>query len=163
MAAGLSMRAIVFGALLAGALAPWASHAQSTAAATAAVPPLGPAAPPPTGPPSATAVGPAMAEPPPPPSPQIDAAIDRRIAALRLQLGITPAQMPLWTAFAQAMRQNALSNDALFAQRAGAVATMNAIDNMHDYARIARAYADNTESLAAAFDSLYESLSETQK
>lgn len=71
--------------------------------------------------------------------------------------------MPLWTAFARAMRENAQSTEALFAQRAGAVASMSAVDNMHDYARIARAYADNTERLAAAFDSLYASLSETQK
>jgi hypothetical protein len=30
-------------------------------------------------------------------------------------------------------------------QRAGAVAEMNVVDNMHSYAQIARAYADNTE------------------
>lgn len=71
--------------------------------------------------------------------------------------------MPLWTAFAKAMRENAQSTDALFAQRAGAVATMSAVDNMHNYARIARAYADNTERLATAFDELYQSLSETQR
>ncbi len=71
--------------------------------------------------------------------------------------------MPLWSAFAEAMRDNAASTDALFAQRASAVATMNAVDNMHSYAQIARAYADNTQRLAIAFDSLYASLSETQK
>src|SRR5262249_6455805 len=67
------------------------------------------------------------------------------------------------SAFAQAMRDNAAATDALFTQRAGAVAAMNAPDNMHSYAQIARAYADNTERLATAFDSLYASLSETQK
>ena len=82
---------------------------------------------------------------------------------LQSQLGITEAQMPLWTAFTQAMRDNAAATDALFTQRAGAVATMNAPDNMHSYAQIARAYADNTERLATAFDSLYASLSDTQK
>jgi hypothetical protein len=82
---------------------------------------------------------------------------------LQSQLRITEAQMPLWSAFAQAMRDNAAATDALFTQRAGAVATMNASDNMHSYAQIARAYADNTERLATAFDSLYASLSDTQK
>ena len=82
---------------------------------------------------------------------------------LQSQLGITEAQMPLWSAFTQAMRDNAAATDALFTQRAGAVATMNAPDNMHSYAEIARAYADNTERLATAFDSLYASLSDTQK
>ena len=82
---------------------------------------------------------------------------------LQSQLGITEAQMPLWSAFTQAMRDNAVATDALFTQRAGAVATMSAPDNMHSYAQIARAYADNTERLATAFDSLYASLSDTQK
>jgi hypothetical protein len=79
------------------------------------------------------------------------------------QLGITEAQMPLWNAFTQAMRDNAASTDALFTQRAGSVSSMSAVDNMHSYAQIARAYADNTERLATAFDSLYASLSDTQK
>jgi cytochrome c551/c552 len=82
---------------------------------------------------------------------------------LQSQLGITEAQMPLWSAFTQAMRDNAAATDALFTQRAGVVATMSAPDNMHSYAQIARAYADNTERLATAFDSLYASLSDTQK
>jgi hypothetical protein len=40
---------------------------------------------------------------------------------------------------------------------------MSAVDNMHFYAQIARAYADNTERLATAFDSLYASLTDTQE
>ena len=91
------------------------------------------------------------------------AAVDQRIRTLQSQLGITEMQMPLWSAFAQAMRHNAASTDALFARRAGAVAEMSAVNNMHSYAQIARAYADNTERLATAFDSLYASLSEVQK
>jgi hypothetical protein len=87
--------------------------------------------------------------------------VDQRIRALQSQLGITEAQTPLWNAFAQAMRDNAASTDAL--QRANAVASMSAVDNMHSYAQIARAYADNTERLATAFDSLYASLTDTQK
>ena len=104
--------------------------------------------------------GPASSSPAPSTA---QAAVDQRIRTLQSQLGITEAQMPLWTAFAQAMRDNAAATDALFTQRAGAVATMNAPDNMHSYAQIARAYADNTERLATAFDSLYASLSDTQK
>lgn len=91
------------------------------------------------------------------------AAVDQRIRMLQSQLGITEAQMPLWSAFAQAMRDNAASTDALFSQRAASVSAMSATDNMHSYAQIARAYADNTERLATAFDSLYASLSDTQK
>jgi protein CpxP len=109
--------------------------------------------------PTATAAQPA----PPAPSAATQTAVDQRIRALQSQLGITEAQMPLWTAFAQAMRDNAASTDALFAQRANAVASMSAVDNMHSYAQIARAYADNTVRLATAFDSLYASLTDTQK
>jgi hypothetical protein len=121
------------------------------------------AAPLPPTPAPATAAPAAAPSAPPAPSAATQAAIDQRIKTLQSQLGITEAQIPLWTAFAQAMRDNAAATDTLFAQRAGAVATMNAPDNMHSYAQIARAYADNTERLATAFDSLYASLSDTQK
>ena len=110
------------------------------------------------------AASPATAQPASPvASPATQAAVDQRIRALQSQLGITEAQMPLWTAFAQAMRDNAASTDALFAQRANGVASMSAVDNMHSYAQIARTYADNTERLSTAFDSLYASLTDVQK
>jgi ABC-type transporter Mla subunit MlaD len=118
---------------------------------------------PPTPAPAASAPAAAPSPNSPAPSAATQAAIDQRIKTLQSQLGITEAQMPLWSAFSQAMRDNAAATDALFTQRAGAVATMNAPDNMRSYAQIARAYADNTERLATAFDSLYASLSETQK
>ena len=118
---------------------------------------------PPTPTPAATAPAVTLPSSSPAPSAATQAAIDQRIKTLQSQLGITEAQMPLWSGFAQAMRDNAAATDALFTQRAGAVATMNALDNMHSYAQIARAYAENTERLATAFDSLYASLSDTQK
>jgi hypothetical protein len=91
------------------------------------------------------------------------AAVDERISQLQARLAITREQLPQWSAFVAAMRDNAVATDALFARRAGAVATMSAVENMHSYAEIARAYADNTERLAAAFDRLYASLSDAQK
>jgi hypothetical protein len=57
--------------------------------------------------------------------------VDQRIRTLQSQLGITDAQMPLWSAFAQAMRDNAASAAALFTERASALASMSAVDNMH--------------------------------
>src|SRR5580704_1511164 len=118
-------------------------------------------------PPTEAPTSPAPAATPPTgsaaPSDATQAAVDQRIRALQSQLGITEAQMPLWSAFTQAMRDNAAATDAIFTQRAGAVATMSAPDNMHSYAQIERSYADNTERLATAFDSLYASLSDTQK
>src|SRR5271167_234245 len=150
----MSASSVLCGVALAALLVPSIALAQS--ASTVQLPPTAAPAPP--------AASPAAAQPASPaPSAATQAAVDQRIRALQSQLGITEAQMPLWTAFAQAMRDNAASTDALFAQRAGAVAAMSAVDNMHSYAQIARAYADNTERLATAFDSLYASLSDTQK
>lgn len=103
---------------------------------------------------------PAQTAPNPPP-PQ--SAADQRIQALRAQLHITDAQTPQWDAFAQAMRTNATSTDTLFRQRASAAATMSALDNMKSYAQVARAYADNTEALATAFEALYDVLNNQQK
>jgi protein CpxP len=98
---------------------------------------------------------------PTPPSPQ--AAADQRIQALRTELHIADAQLPQWNAFAQVMRDNATKTDVLFRQRASAAASMNALDNMKSYADIARAYADNTQALATAFEALYGVLTVQQK
>ena len=153
---------VSYGVVLAILLAPAICFAQ--AGSTAAAIPPAPAAAAPTAPPPAGAVAPAAAPSTPPEmSAATRAAVDQRIRTLQSQLGITEVQMPLWSAFAQTMRDNAASTDALFARRAGDVSEMNAVDNMHSYAQIARAYADNTEHLATAFDSLYASLSDVQK
>ena len=61
------------------------------------------------------------------------------------------------------MRENAASTDQLFQRRATSVASISAVEKMRSYAAIARDYANNTERLSAAFDSLYASLSEPQK
>src|SRR5271157_2791716 len=150
----MSASSVLCGVALAALLVPSIGLAQS--APTAQLPP--------TAAPGQPAASPAAAQPASPtPSAATQAAVDQRIRALQSQLGITEAQMPLWTAFAQAMRDNAAGTDTLFAQRAGVVASMSAVDNMHSYAQIARAYADNTERLATAFDSLYASLTDAQK
>jgi 2-polyprenyl-6-methoxyphenol hydroxylase-like FAD-dependent oxidoreductase len=71
--------------------------------------------------------------------------------------------MGLWTAFAHAIRESVLGTAALAAQRAAAAGSMNAVDNLDDYARIARAYADATERLAGSFSRLYATLSPAQR
>jgi LTXXQ motif family protein len=82
-----------------------------------------------------------------PPSTSAEAAIDRRIHMLQERLAITAAQLPLWEAVAHAIREDAQTTDAMFAQRAAAVASMSAVANMDSYARAVRAYADNTQRL----------------
>jgi hypothetical protein len=158
----MSTSSVLCGAALAAVLLPSIGFAQS-APMTTPIPPTPVAAPPTVQPPAAATAPAGTPSAPPKMSAAARAAVDQRIRTLQSQLGITAAQMPLWSTFAQAMRDSAANTEALFAQRADAVAEMNAVDNMHSYAQIARAYADNTERLATAFDSLYASLSDTQK
>ena len=89
--------------------------------------------------------------------------VDKRIETLRKELGITPAEMPLWDAFAESMRNSSAATEALFQRRARAAATMNAVDNMRSYAEIARAYADAMDRLATDFATLYASLTDMQR
>ena len=96
-----------------------------------------------------------------PASPQ--EAAEQRLTNLQAILHITDAQTPQWSAFAHATRDNATSTDALFRQRASSAQSMNALDNMKSYAQVARAYADNTVKLSAAFEALYGVLSDQQK
>jgi len=94
---------------------------------------------------------------------QMQTATEQRISGLQAQLAITPAQMPQWTAFAQVMRENAQTTDALFRQRAAGVQSMTAVENMQSYAQLSRAYGDGNEKLAAAFQASYAMLSDQQK
>jgi protein CpxP len=94
---------------------------------------------------------------------QVLAAAEQRINGLQTQLAITQAQAPQWFAFAQVMRDNAKTTDALFRQRAATAQSMDAVANMQSYAQISRAYADGTEQLATAFQALYATLSEQQR
>ena len=90
-------------------------------------------------------------------------ATELRISGLQAQLAITPAQMPQWNAFAQVMRENAQTTDALFRQRAAGVQSMDAAANMQSYAQLSRAYSDGNEKLATAFQASYAMLSDQQK
>ena len=125
----------------------------------APVPAIAQAAPPPPPPPNPAPASPQSGTA----APSQNESADQRIRALQQQLDITAAQTPQWNAFAQAMRNNATSTDELFRQRANSVASMNALDNMKSYARVVRAYADDTDRLEAAFETLYNALSEQQK
>ena len=106
---------------------------------------------PPVAPPPAQAMSPAQV------------AVEQRIAGIQTQLGITQTQSAPWYAFAQIMRENAQSSDTLLRQRATTARTMNASANMQSYAQIARGHADGTEKLAAAFQTLYDTMTPQQR
>jgi hypothetical protein len=100
---------------------------------------------------------------PPPQAGTTQSVVEQRIQTLKTQLAITPQQEPAWDAFAQKMRDNAAATDRLAQQRAGAIAALNAVENMRSYAHIAHEYATNADRLTAAFESLYGTLSPAQR
>ncbi|MBV8118416.1 MAG: Spy/CpxP family protein refolding chaperone [Alphaproteobacteria bacterium] len=90
--------------------------------------------------------------------------VDGRIAFLKAELKITPAQEVQWQQFAAAMRQNAQSLDQVIAtarQHRGTAS--NAVDQMEMRAEFAKVRADNAARLAGAFRPVYASLSPEQQ
>ena len=89
--------------------------------------------------------------------------VEARIKSLHDALHITAAQEPQWQVVADVMRDNAETTGALIEQRAAKTKTMTAIDDLHAYEAIADAHAAGVKKLAAAFETLYASLSDAQK
>jgi hypothetical protein len=89
--------------------------------------------------------------------------VERWIEELHAQLRITPAEEPQWRKFAQVMRDNARDMDEAFMQRARQFATMNAVQNMQSYERIAEDHAQRIQKLVPAFQSLYDAMPDQQK
>ena len=89
--------------------------------------------------------------------------VEARIKSLHARLKITAAQEPAWGAVAQTMRDNAHAVAALVAKRTQNLKTMTAVDDLNSYQEIAQAHADGLKTLAAAFQTLYASLSDAQK
>jgi periplasmic protein CpxP/Spy len=115
---------------------------------------------------SPPAANPATPPPAAQPSPVRPTRVDRveaRITSLHAQLKITPAQEPQWNAFAQVMRDNAKTVDALIQSRVQNAKTMTAVDDLHAYQGIADAHAEGLKKLIPAFEALYASMSDEQK
>ena len=89
--------------------------------------------------------------------------VDEHIRQLHAQLRITPAEQPQWDRFAEIMRQNARAMDQEFAERRQQFATMNALQNMQSYEKIAEAHAQHLQRLVPAFENLYNAMPEQQK
>lgn len=90
--------------------------------------------------------------------------VDGRIAFLRAELKITPAQAPQFDKVAQAMRENAQDMARMFEQmRADRDKPKNAVEHLEMRQRFARMHAQHSERFLAAFRPLYASLSADQK
>jgi hypothetical protein len=122
--------------------------------------------------PTPTAATPQVAPPPAVSSPiaghpvagkNAEERVERRIAELRTQLRITPAEQQQWDQFAGVMRDNARDMDQIFIQRAQQLGSMTALQNMQSYEQLADAHAQHLQKLVSAFQSLYEAMPDQQK
>lgn len=89
--------------------------------------------------------------------------VEQHIRELHAQLRITPAEQPQWDQFAKVMRENARQMDQEFTTRRDQFSTMNALQNMQSYERIAEAHAQHLQQLVPAFENLYNAMPESQK
>jgi periplasmic protein CpxP/Spy len=107
----------------------------------------------------------AQNQPPPPPAqmPQAFAdAVEIRIAELHRTLHIVPSQEAAFRAYADVMRSNAETINALFMQRAP-LGEFRAPAQLHWYAQLTAAHAEAINKLLAPFDALYQILSPDQQ
>lgn len=89
--------------------------------------------------------------------------VDTRINSLHSRLQITAAQESLWQPVAQVMRDNASTMDSLRQSRTANASSMSAVDDLHSYSEVVDAHADGIKKLTAAFEALYDSMSDAQK
>ena len=87
----------------------------------------------------------------------------QRLQRIHDRLGITPAQEPLWNAFASVMRENGARMRADFQSLRANASTLTAADGLHRAAKLAAERATGMQRMADAFDPLYASFSPTQK
>ena len=86
-----------------------------------------------------------------------------RIKYLHDRLRITPAQEPLWANLARVMQENANSMALLLKERFQTLKSGNAIDSISTYEKLGEAQLDGLKRFTAAFQALYNSLSDDQK
>jgi periplasmic protein CpxP/Spy len=89
--------------------------------------------------------------------------VEEHIHQLHAQLRITPAEQSQWDRFAEVMRQNARAMDQEIAERHQQFPTMNALQNMQSYEKIAAAHAQDLQRLVPAFENLYNAMPDQQK
>jgi len=89
--------------------------------------------------------------------------VDGRIAVLKAELKITPAQEAQWQNVAVAMRDNAKALDQVIMTARQNRGTMDAVQRLETRGQFAKLRADNDGRLLAAFKPLYASLSPEQQ
>jgi len=86
--------------------------------------------------------------------------VEGRIAFLRTELKVTPAQEPLWEAVAEAFREGARASEHMMQQRATAQTLLSALEGRE---RALSARLESVRRLRAVVEPFYAALDETQK
>ena len=89
--------------------------------------------------------------------------VDGRIAFLKAELKITPAQETQWQQVATAMQQNATALDGVIGNSRQQSGSMDAVQRLALREQFAKIHADNDARLLTAFKPLYASLSPEQQ
>jgi protein CpxP len=89
--------------------------------------------------------------------------VDGRIAFLKAELKITPAQEAQWQPVAAAMRQNANALDQAITAARSQRGNRDAVERLTVRSEFAKLRADNNARMLAAFKPLYASLSPEQQ
>ena len=89
--------------------------------------------------------------------------VDGRIAFMKAELKITPAQEGPWEQMATAMRQNASALDQAITNARQHRGKMDAVERIETRGELAKLRADNDARLLAAFKPLYASLTPEQQ
>ena len=89
--------------------------------------------------------------------------VEVRIKELRSKLKITPAQEGLWDNVTKAMRDDAVTMEALIKARSENTTTRNAVDDLKSYSEITEAHANGLKKFISVFEPLYASMSDAQK
>jgi hypothetical protein len=89
--------------------------------------------------------------------------IEARISSLHDKLQITAEQEETWKAVAETMRANEQTIHALIKERHAKAKTLDAIEDLESYEKIADAHAEGLKKLIPVFKNLYEEMSADQK
>ena len=89
--------------------------------------------------------------------------VDGRIAFMKAELKIAPAQETQWQQVAAAMRDNASALDQAISNARGQRGTMDAVQRLALQEQFAKVRAENDARLLTAFKPLYASLSPEQQ
>jgi periplasmic protein CpxP/Spy len=89
--------------------------------------------------------------------------VEARIHELHTKLRITPEQEEQWKKVAEVMEDNAKRMEEISKARAEKAETMSAVEDLKAYGAITEVHAEGIKNFVAAFEPLYDSMSDAQK